>query len=51
MKTVKNKWNGSTYKVLDSTDNTVTLEREDGTQFTINKKEYFFNYFEKSIDK
>ena len=44
---VKNKWNGQFYKVIDITDNMVTLEREDGSRFTIMKKEYFFSYFEK----
>lgn len=44
---VRNKWNGGTYKVIDITDNMVTLEREDGSQFVIQKKEYYFNYSEK----
>lgn len=44
---VRNKWNGGTYKVIAFTDNMVTLEREDGSQFTIQKKEYFSNYSEK----
>ena len=48
---VRNKWNGKTYKVLETTDKIVKLQREDGTQFTIQKSEYFFNYFEKSVDK
>ena len=48
MKTVLNKWNKKTYKVIKVTDVSVTLERADGSQFTINKKEYFSNYIEKS---
>lgn len=44
---VRNKWSGKMYKVIDITDNMVTLEREDGSQFTIMKTEYFFNYSEK----
>ena len=44
---VRNKWNGNFYKVILFTDNMVTLEREDGSQFAIQKKEYFFNYSEK----
>lgn len=44
---VKSKWNGQFYKVIDITDNIVTLEREDGSRFTITKKEYFINYFGK----
>ena len=48
---VRNKWNGKTYKVLETTDKIVKLQREDGTQFTIQKSEYFFNYSEKRVDK
>jgi hypothetical protein len=48
---VRNKWNGKTYKVLETTDKTVKLQREDGSQFTIQKSEYFSNYFEKKVDK
>ena len=44
---VKNKWNGHFYIVKKMTDKEVTLEREDGTELTINKSEYFFNYSEK----
>ena len=32
------------YEVLEITDKNVTLQREDGSQFTIQKSEYFFNY-------
>lgn len=42
-----NKWNKKTYKVLEVTDKAVTLQREDGSQFTIQKSEYFFSYIEK----
>lgn len=48
---VLNKWNHKEYKVLEVTDKTVTLERKDGTRFTIQKSEYFFNYVEKVVDK
>ena len=48
---VLNKWNKKTYKVIKMTDKEVTLERKDGSQFTIVKKEYFSNYVEKSVDK
>lgn len=44
---VRNKWNGKIYKVILFTDNMVTLEREDGSQFAIQKKEYFHNYSDK----
>lgn len=40
-----NKWNKRTYVVLEVTDKTVTLQREDGTSFTIQKTEYVFSYF------
>jgi hypothetical protein len=54
MEKVLNKWNGRVYKVLEQNDNTVTLERDDGSQLTIEAKEFRFNYKEqksKSIDK
>ena len=44
----KNKWNGKMYEVLEITDKNVTLQREDGSQFIIQKSEYFFNYSEKN---
>lgn len=47
MQTVVNKWNRKTYKVIKMTEDSVMLERADGTQFTIVKREYFSNYFEK----
>ena len=46
-KIVLNRWNHKKYLVLEITDNMVTLEREDGSRFTITKKEYFINYFDK----
>jgi hypothetical protein len=36
------------YRVVEVKDGKVTLEREDKTQFTIAKAEYFLNYTEKS---
>ena len=48
IKTVKNRWNRKIYRVVEINDNKVTLERSDGTQFTIAKAEYFLNYIEKS---
>ena len=46
--TVKNKWNNKFYTLVEVTDHSVTLAREDGTQFTIAKSEYFFSYSEKN---
>lgn len=46
-KIVLNRWNHKKYLVVESKDNMVTLEREDGSQFVISKKEYYFNYSEK----
>ena len=43
----RNKWNNKKYLVLEITDKNVTLRHEDGSQFTIQKPEYFFSYFEK----
>ena len=45
---VRNKWNGKMYEVLEITDKNVTLQRVDGSQFTIQKSEYFFSYSEKN---
>lgn len=44
--TVLNKWNGNKYKVVNTTDKTVVLERENKSQFEISKSEYFFSYVE-----
>jgi hypothetical protein len=42
--TVRNKWNKKLYKVLEIKGDKVTLEREDGSQFTIDGREYVKNY-------
>ena len=44
----QNKWNGGMYEVLEITDKNVTLQREDGSQFTIQKSEYFSVILRKS---
>ena len=44
MKEVTNKWTGKVYTVLNMTDKEVTLHRSDGSEFTIAKCEYYFNY-------
>lgn len=44
----KNKWNGKLYKIVNIGEKDVTLQREDGSVFTIQKSEYFFSYFEKN---
>lgn len=45
---VKNKWNSKLYTVISTniTDNTATLERDNGSQFTIQTKELYANYRE-----
>lgn len=43
---VKNRWNNCFYTVILLTDKEVTLQREDGSKFTITKSEYSFNYIE-----
>lgn len=43
---VINKWNGNTYTVVSSFTNEVTLQRADGSEFTINKSEFYFSYRE-----
>jgi hypothetical protein len=39
-----NRWNRKWYTVLEVTSKEVTLQREDGTQFTIAKSELYANY-------
>ena len=46
IKQVVNKWNGKVYNVIAFKDKKVTLEREDGSQFTIEISEYNFTYKE-----
>lgn len=41
---VRNKWNKREYTLIAVKDNTVVLQREDGSQFTIAEKEYLTNY-------
>ena len=45
---IKNKWNGRLYTVIliNEPDKTVTLERDDDSQFTIQAKEVYANYKE-----
>lgn len=45
-KVVTNKWNKKKYTLRDISGNQVTLEREDGSLFTIAMSEYKFNYIE-----
>ena len=44
MKEVTNKWPDNVYTVLNTTDEEVPLRRSDGSEFTIAKCEYYFNY-------
>ena len=44
MATVLNRWNRKWYTLLSATKGEVTLEREDKSRFTIEKKELFANY-------
>lgn len=46
---VRNKWNGKTYSVVSEAEDKITLKRQDGTTFTIAKKEFNFSYI--SLDK
>ena len=41
---VRNKWNRKIYRVVEIENGKVTLEREDGSQFTVVEKEYLANY-------
>lgn len=42
--TVINKWNGKHYEIIESSDKTVKLKKEDGTIIEISKSELQFNY-------
>ena len=39
-----NKWNGNTYTVFSESVNTFELQRADGSEFEIQKSEFYFNY-------
>lgn len=43
---VINKWNGNVYAVLSMQAGTVKLRRSDGSEFEIQKAEFYFNYRE-----
>ena len=47
--TAINKWNIKVYTVLSMSVNTVELQRPDGSEFEIQKSEFYFNY--KVIEK
>ena len=44
MTEVLNRWNRKWYKVLEVKDREVTLQREDNSVLTIERKEFFANY-------
>lgn len=39
-----NKWNGKLYTVFSMSVNAVELQRPDGSEFEIQKSEFYFNY-------
>lgn len=39
-----NKWNGKVYTVLSESVKTFELQRSDGSEFEIQKSEFYFNY-------
>lgn len=43
---VINKWNGKSYTVLSMQVDTIKLRRSDGSEFEIQKNEFYFNYRE-----
>ena len=43
---VINKWNSKSYTVLSMSGSTVKLRRSDGSEFEIQKNEFYFNYRE-----
>lgn len=40
----RNKWNGKLYTVLSMSVTAVELQRSDGSEFEIQKSEFYFNY-------
>ena len=40
----KNKWNGKLYTVFSESVKTFELQRPDGSEFEIQKSEFYFNY-------
>lgn len=47
MEELKNKWNGRTYFLIKEGGNDVTLQRDDGSKFTIRQSDFKFNYEKK----
>lgn len=41
---VINRWSSKRYELLEMTEKSVKLKREDGTVFEISRSEYQFNY-------
>lgn len=39
-----NKWNGKLYTVFSESVKTFELQRDDGSEFEIQKPEFYFNY-------
>lgn len=39
-----NKWNGKLYTVFSESVTAVELQRDDGSEFEIQKSEFYFNY-------
>ena len=48
--TVKNKWNGQTYEVWESSEKTVKLKKENGEIIEISKSEFNFNVLGKDVN-
>ena len=42
--TAINKWNGKLYTVFSESVKTFELQRDDGSEFEIQKAEFYFNY-------
>ena len=42
--TAINKWNGKLYTVFSESVTAVELQRDDGSEFEIQKAEFYFNY-------
>ena len=48
-----NKWNGKLYNVFSMSVTAVELQRSDGSEFEIQKSEFYFNYrvIEEEVEK
>lgn len=44
--TIRNRWNGKLYTLIQDKGSSVILQRSDGSEFEISKSEFKANYYE-----